>query len=422
MANKGFEISIELDTRSTKANGTHPVKIRVYSKEEKKFIRLKTDYSFTKEDYKRIYTLKPRKEFKGLKVKLDDLLKENIDRADRIKPFDLNVFATRAGKSKSSSELLDHFETIKDRLLDSGQVGTYQAYVSCQRCIERYVASQAKKVKLTFNRITVSWLNDFNRWMISEGLSTTTRYIYFTSLRAVINTPVDGKPIFDRESYPFGEHKFMIPASDPQKKLPLNNDQLNKLLSITSLTEAQEKARAFWFFSFFSNGMNLRDVALLRWSDIKDNYFTFQRSKTMRTTRKKPIIIKVFIDTFHKDVFTRYGIRLKSSQYIFPIVNPELTNIQQDKQITNFVISTNKNFQKVANKAGLNTAISSMTARVSYASKALREKVEPIKLMYSLGHANFSTTERYLSGFDDETMMVVQSSIMEGLNLNTTKK
>lgn len=58
----------------------------------------------------------------------------------------------------------------------------------------------------------------------------------------------------------------------------------------------EAKAKAFWLFSYFANGMNMKDIALLKFKNISDEFLTFERAKTIRSTRTNPKLITVYIN------------------------------------------------------------------------------------------------------------------------------
>ena len=50
-----------------------------------------------------------------------------------------------------------------------------------------------------------------------------------------------------------------------------------------------DQAKDFWIFSYLCNGINMMDIAHLRWIEIHDEKIVFERSKTKRTKLENPI-------------------------------------------------------------------------------------------------------------------------------------
>ncbi|MBK8282544.1 MAG: phage integrase SAM-like domain-containing protein [Saprospiraceae bacterium] len=168
-------------------------------------------------------------------------------------------------KTRTAQTFFELFDGIIEANIHADRIGNSDSYRDCKKCIERYHKAHGKG-QLTFNKITVSWLNNFDRWMSTEGrsntsigkltksrgLSETTRGIYLRELRAALNTPVNNKAIFDSEAYPFGDKKFVIPTGNSSnKKIALENEVLRMLLEVTGLTPAQERQGHFGFFFLF---------------------------------------------------------------------------------------------------------------------------------------------------------------------------
>jgi hypothetical protein len=106
--------------------------------------------------------------------------------------------------------------------------------------------------KLAFAEITPEWLNQYENYITKEkGQSITTVGIYLRALRSVFNQALTEDDI-KREIYPFGKRKakkYEIPSSSKTKKT-FNKEQLSVLFHAEPVTPEQEKAKAFWFFSF----------------------------------------------------------------------------------------------------------------------------------------------------------------------------
>ena len=59
-------------------------------------------------------------------------------------------------------------------------------------------------------------------------------------------------------------------------------------------------AKLYWFFCYYGNGMNTKDVAYLRYKNISDGFITFTRAKTEKTTKCDPKLIMVYLKKSRK--------------------------------------------------------------------------------------------------------------------------
>ena len=173
---------------------------------------------------------------------------------------------------------------------EEGRVGTASSYSLSLRSLLGYHTFRAagrKPEQLGFLTIDKDWLKDYERWMLEKGKSMTTVGIYLRPLRTIFNQAIADGPI-GQDYYPFGKRKYQIPAGRNVKKA-LSKEELKKLYEHqVEKGSVQDKAKDFWFLSFLCNGMNMKDILLLRYRDINDDKITFVREKP----RTPPEVIK----------------------------------------------------------------------------------------------------------------------------------
>ena len=91
------------------------------------------------------------------------------------------------------------------------------------------------KKKLTFDEITGKFLNDYEKWMINSGNSSTTVGIYLRSLRTIFNQAID-KGIINKDIYPFKKKIFQIAAGRNIKKA-LNLQEVEMIFKYETIDE-----------------------------------------------------------------------------------------------------------------------------------------------------------------------------------------
>src|SRR5690606_12557721 len=185
------------------------------------------------------------------------------------------------------------FKLVITDFTNRGQIGTASTYDLSEKSITDFVENVQKRKysKLTLFDITPDWLKDYEYYMTeNKGRTLTTVSMYLRALRAIFNRVIDEKEI-TKDYYPFGKRKYQVPATRNVKKA-LTKEQLKKLFQSKPLTPEQEKAKDFWFFSYACNGMNIKDIALLRYEDIQDGKIEFYRAKTRITSKMnlKPVV------------------------------------------------------------------------------------------------------------------------------------
>ena len=218
-------------------------------------------------------------------------------------------------------------------------------------------------------------------------------------MRALFNESIAEKTI--KESlYPFGKRKYQIPKSSNVKKA-LPHSDIGKIFNYEPQHKDEAMARDLWIFSFICNGINIKDIAKLKYENISGETITFLRSKTLRTSRKnlQPIVALITPDV--SLIIQKWGNqpRLPHS-YVFPILSNNDNLEQQEAKITNITRSINHYMKKIGDKLGINKKITTYVARHSYAT-IMVEKGAPIALISEdLGHKGIGTTQLYIGNLE----------------------
>jgi site-specific recombinase XerD len=194
----------------------------------------------------------------------------------------------------------------------------------------------------------------------------------------------------------------------------LDNDQLKSLYSSIPQTSEQEKAKDFWFFSYAANGMNIKDIALLKYKNIHDSYIVFYRAKICQTSKSDLKPTKVYLNDYLRSIIEQYGIKPEIPEsYIFGIIDPYLTPLQKQIQIKNFTRFINQHIKKLALNVGLAHDISTYWARHSFATNSIRNGASMEYIQESLGHNSLKTTQQYFAGFDNDTKKEFGEKLMD---------
>ena len=117
-------------------------------------------------------------------------------------------------------------------------------------------------------------------------------YTAIFALRTIFNIAIENE-VIDASKYPF--KKYNIPA--PQKiSRTLKKEEIKLIINYTAKRDADAIALDYWVFSFISNGMNFKDIALLKYGNINGDFIEFRRAKTKRTNNNNSLPIMVPLD------------------------------------------------------------------------------------------------------------------------------
>lgn len=404
---KQYQISIYLDKRRSKSNGTFPVKLRVYDCISRKAKLFPTVHDYTVNEFHSIWeTSKPKKEFKERRLKLSALENRANLEAETLDPFTFESFKKKMFRhSGDGQNVFFHYLNRIEHLKEKEQHTTSELYELSMKSIKKF----AKSDKLLFNEVTPNWLETYEHYMTAQlGRSLTTVSIYLRNLRAIFNEAIE---LGDTNNYPFGKKKYQIPNVKKVKKA-LNQNQLKTFYKAPTKTKEQEKAKDFWFFSYCCNGMNIKDIALLKNENLNENRLIFYRAKTIRTSKSSLEPVVVYLTNLPKEILSKY--RRKSADrnsLIFDILDGTESPERQRSKIKNFTRFINQHIQNIAKENNLPQDITTYWARHSFATNAIRNGASMEFVGEALNHSNVKTTQGYFAGFED----VTKRKIMEDL-------
>ena len=180
---------------------------------------------------------------------------------------------------------------------------------------------KAFKSKIGFYDISSDFLKKYHKWMIQEGNSETTIGIYVRSLRAIYNYAVSKGVIKRDENYPFGKGKYIIPAGRNIKKA-LTQDELAKFYNYrTSPGSSRDQAKDFWFLSYFCNGINFKDIALLKNKNVDGDMLRFVREKSRNAKRGNQAAISCYIVESAREIIDKWRDEKSNPEaYLFNIL------------------------------------------------------------------------------------------------------
>jgi integrase/recombinase XerD len=393
-----------LDTRRIKKTDRYPVKLRVTFLKEQKYYPI--GYDMQEDEYEAINSdikfkqlpLKKRKILQDIKIKCDAQVVKAIDVLNKLPVFSFDLFERKflTGHHSNDSVYL-YYERLIEKLKSERRIGTATSYNSSLNSLKKF------SPKLLFRDVTVQFLNDYENWLLSKGRSSTTVGIYLRPLRAVLNQAIeDGE--FLRELYPFGKRRYQIPASKNIKKA-LSLEEIGRIVNFqTESGTWWEKARDMFVFSYFGNGINMKDILRLKYANIDGEFIRFTRAKTCRTNKANSIPIVFHLTAELEDIIKRIGNPISIPEnYIFPVLNNDMTPEKEMADVQQFTKMINKYLKKIADEVGIVKHVTTYFARHSFATVLKKNGVSPLYISESLGHTNLKTTENYLGAFEDET-------------------
>ena len=308
-----------------------------------------------------------------------------------------NRFFTKS-ENNGHVDLLVALEEYAEAAMKDGRIKTFQGF----RTTLSHVRLFHKKKRLPMSQVTPNWLKAFDDSLRIQGMRTSSIGIHVRNIRTVFNWEIS-KGRVKQELYPFGRNRYVPPASTRVKKA-LTYDEVLKIFNHEPASSAEAWSRDMWLFSYLGNGMNIKDLALLRYEDIVGEEIHFVRAKTLRKTMENQRLVHVHIHPHMKAIIRRWG---KTEQdpraFIFDIMdNGDHSPLQEYRNVNQAVKTINKYMKRIGEKLQLSKLPTCNFARHTYSTVLKRANVPIEVISEALGHFSVKTTEIYLDSFESE--------------------
>lgn len=311
-------------------------------------------------------------------------------------PYEKRFSIFREDHSRPGSISIVFFSYIK-RLIEEQRIGTALSYQDAYNSFRKF------RGNVLFTDITVSYLHQYEHHMRKKGTSKTTIGIKVRALRAMFNEAIEMGIIKKDKCYPFGRRRYQIPSGRNIKKA-LGIEQIKSLYYYEPECPNERKAKDFWLFCYFGNGMNPKDIVYLKYKDMHGDFLVFIRAKTEHTTRTDPKPISVYVNEDMRRIIEQWGNKdRRPDNYIFPIMEPGLNPLQEYKRVTAFTRFINDRMIEIGKKLGLEKKPTTIVSRHSFSTQLKRSGVSTEFIQEALGHTDKKTTENYLDSFEQET-------------------
>ena len=393
--------AVYLDSIRPKKNGLCSVKIKVTYNRKRKYYSTGIDLKPT--DFDQIlFGQRKTNEQKEINKKILYFENKASDVIKDLQIFSFDAFQEKFLENRNTANSVSFaFDKYIDELKLENRLGTASSYECAKSSISQF------RSDLTFAEITPNFLKKYQKWMTDNDRSISTVGIYLRSLRAVYN-----EQKIDKSAYPFGKGKYTIPTSKNTKKA-LTLDEIGKIYNFDApRNSAIEMAKDYWIFMYLSNGMNVKDLCLLKWKNIDGNILTYRRAKTERSNKEqKTITVALKADSLA--IIKKWSVpSLNKNAYIFPHFTNKTDAVQMRKIGKQLTKKINKYVKKIAIADGINKTVTTYYARHSFATVLKRSGVQTEMISELLGHSSMSVTESYLDSFENEQIQDKTDSLI----------
>ena len=400
---------IVLFTSKTLANGEHPIMLRVIKNRKPTYFNLQESCSVDLWDDK---NNQPKRKHTNSQALSTFLMKLQSDAQEIILRYksdnrDLSVqdFEAQLFHKVKNLPLLTFIEQIITGLKKSKKERNAEVYRDCFRALNNFLTDKDKSI----GSIDYNFLVNFEQHLRAKELKETSISVYFRTFRAVYNKAIL-EEIVREENNPF--KKFKVSKFDTAtRKRALEEDELKKILHFdTSKYPELIDAKNIFIFSFYCRGINFKDIAQLKWKNIKNGQLEYTRSKTGKffVMELLPTALEVI----------NYYQPFSKGDYIFPILDPNkhisLSSIENRNKRE--LKKVNIGLKAIAVLVGIDPEkLTTYVARHSWATTMKRRKVDNNVISESMGHSSEKTTKIYLASFENNVLDDANRKALEDL-------
>lgn len=423
------------------SNGKHQIKIRIHQDGKTKFYT--TSFSIEKNKWdkakNKVKELKSIPEHESINDELDKLVrkfkKDTPKEEKSVRPYDFSLVIKefdehiRLLKSNDKYNTYRKFEVVKKHLLNFTEKEPGQTFIN-HEFLTKFQLYLFEVVKLKQNGV----------------------HTYFKVFRNIINKLiVANNPNFRQESNPFLNFKV---KEEKVFKPKLTFEQLKQIIDYqfepyTDLWHVKN----YFLFSFYSGGMRIGDLIKLQWRNLIDGRLEYSMGKTskpisLKINDKQLEILSIYFPTLTvkglkdeptelNDPYRHYhtggmsdslnlkfkpkkgeDLRLvilkqlqlkRGNHFVFPILNKQ--TFKDYKNTTEFLKSVssktaviNKSLKEISKVCEIGTNITFHIARHTFSDLMRKKGISIYDISKTLGHADISTTQKYLKSIDNESV------------------
>jgi len=396
---KGVSLVAILDRAKPRKDGCYSIKVRIISGRLYKYYSTKV--SVTEEEYLQMFKTRLTPELKNKRIVVYHYLKRAYEVINELKTFSFEQFSDKYYSKRSvGTDVFGYYDKYIQILRKEEREGTATNYLYSKKQLESFCG----KPKLNFEAITPEFLKKYEKWMLANGQSLSTVGFYCRPLKKIYNDGIsDG--IVSKESFPFGDKnrdKYKIPAPENVKKA-LCEEDLRKLLTYKpEELSSEQRYYDMWIFSYLCNGINMKDLCLLKYKNIQKDIILFVREKTANTTRGG-LPITIVLNEYNKAIIDRWGNPDKHpNNFIFDILTDDDTEKDIKRKVQQFTKQVNKYIKKVTVNVGIDDNVTTYTARHTFATMLMKLGAPDTLIRESLGHSDIKTTQSYLGSFEKD--------------------
>ncbi len=382
------------------ADGTRKILLRITQNRKHKYVDI--GYSVREEDWN-----KEKKEVRKshrlsaeIKMVMEAKLLEARQAYLKSQSQDIQITAKEIKRTLRRELVGDSFLDYADNYVKNlDNAGTQRGRESIISKLREYLGNDrnGKPNDLLFPELNYKFLKNYERYLkkLENGDNTINGNVKF--LKTVYKDAIKSKHYRTADN-PWDEHK-PLPAQKTQRTRL-------KLLQIKDIENYETKpgtrkhdAKNMFLFSFYLQGMRVRDLLQLRWSQIGKTHLYYKANKSKKGRPRKIISKAREILNYYKEQ------RIPSEDHVFPFMKGVDEKAYTPREFVKLIDSRNSQIRnelmRIAKDLGYEK-LSMHVARHTWANIARKMTGDVHLVSDSLDHSSIAITEGYFGAAEPE--------------------
>jgi site-specific recombinase XerD len=293
------------------------------------------------------------------------------------------------------------FEYIEKRINEITVISTRENYQGLVSSIKQF-----SPTKREFSDFNPEHLDRFvTHLQVVKKNQSNTVWEKMTTLKATYNHATKNG-YCPHELNPFSKYSISKMKKETVKRA-LDADQFKAIEELDlTMQPLLITTRHYAVFSYYTRGMNFKDMAFLKWENVKGNKIIYDRNKTGGLFKIKilPPVRKI-LDYFQS---------IQTTDYIFPIMPAyKMTPKQTRSRMNSQRAKAKRHLDSICVLCDIPENVTMYWFRHTFATQLLRKKVDLDLARQALGHSSLVTTQVYLKSLShDELDDAIESVLM----------
>lgn len=333
-------------------------------------------------------------------------LQESLNKAEKIyrehflnRKWDYREFAQYFSEGKKEVTLTDFCNQLIKDFHKRDKAGTAIYYDDVLKALQKYTGKEV----IYFQEVDHSFLKGFENYYVERGFNGMRS---MRGLKAIFGKAVEDR-VIDMKLMPFKcgynpiGYKFNHLKKVKSKKTKTNwikrlsMSDMKKILSYQPTSYANEKAMDLWKFSYYTMGVNFKDIALLKMKDIRDGIWFYEREKTDTGGRGKPLLPECL------EIIEKYY--NSKNKYVFHDILRDCYD-ESDESIKcrtrDYLANLRRRYKKISEELELSGYFTFYSARYTSSTIAAHKNANMKAVQNLMDHASITTTDNYVKFVD----------------------